>query len=106
MSRSGHYSGGSTLIGPGNKSWFGQKERRWEKNANDRRTEEKLRKRKATASKLAKPLPPSPKLPGIKAEESVVDRNVVEVLQGAVRGKGGRGAMAVEYGVVRGRPKR
>ncbi|WP_426612792.1 hypothetical protein [Bradyrhizobium sp. McL0616] len=106
MSRSGHYSGGSTLIGPGNKSWFGQKEQRWEKNANDRRSEEKLRKLKAAAKKLPKPLPPSPKLPGIKAQESAVNRSVVEVCQGAVRGKGGRGAIAVEYGTVRGRPTR
>jgi len=106
MSRSGHYSGGSTLVGPRNKSWFGQKEQRWEKNANDRRTEEKLRKRKAAAKKLPKSLPPSPKLPGIKAEEAVVDRTVVEVRQGGVRGKGGRGQIAVEYGTVRGRPKR
>jgi hypothetical protein len=107
MSKSGHYSGGSTLIGPRNRSWFGKKTPSWtKKNANDLRTEEKLRKRKAAAKKKPKPAPPSPKLPGIKPEKVLVDRSVVEVRQGAVRGKGGRGRIAVQYGTVRGRPKR
>ncbi len=107
MSKSGHYSGGSTLVGPRNKSWFGTKTPSWtKKNAADLRTEEKLRKRKAAARKLPKKLPPSPKLPGIKAEELVVDRSVVEVRQGVLRGKGGRGRIAVEYATVRVRPKR
>jgi hypothetical protein len=104
MSRSGHYSGGCTLIGPGNRSWFGQKEERWKKNAADLGTEEKLRKRKAAARKLPKPLPP--KLPGIKAEELVVDHTVTEVARIGARKKGGTGAVAVEYGPVRGRPRK
>jgi hypothetical protein len=108
MSKSGHYSGGSTLIGPRNKSWFGQKTPKWtEKNANDIRTEEKLRKRKQEAAKKkAAPAKPVRKFPGMKPETSVVDRTVTEVSQGRVCRKGGRDAIAVEYGTVRGRAKR
>ncbi len=107
MSKSGHYTGGSTLIGPRNRSWFGKKTPSWtKKNAADLRTEEKLRKRKAASSKLPALKPPPPKLPGIRPEKTLVDRNVVEVDQGAVSGKGGRKVVAVEYGTVRGRIKR
>ncbi|MGY4348928.1 hypothetical protein ACVWXM_005395 [Bradyrhizobium sp. GM7.3] len=53
MSKSGHCSGGSTLIGPRNRSWFSKKTPAWTKmNAADLRTEEKLRKRKAASSTL------------------------------------------------------
>jgi hypothetical protein len=109
MSKSGSYSGGSTLIGPRNKSWFGQTDPKWtKKNANDIRTEEKLRKRKQEAAKKkAAPAKPVRKDPGIKAEPSVADRSVTEVRQAAVRKGGGRdGPIAVEYGTVRGRAKR
>jgi hypothetical protein len=108
MSKSGHYHGGSTLIGSRNSSWFGRKVPKWaKKTANDLRTEEKLRKRKqAAANKKAAPPKSVRKFPGMKPEPSVVDRNVTEVRQAAVRKKGGRTAISVEYGKVRGRAKR
>jgi hypothetical protein len=107
MSKTGHYHGGSTLVGPRNTSWFGHKVPKWaKKNANDLRTEEKLRKRKqAAAKKKAPPAKPVRKLPGMKPEPSVVDRTVTEIRQ-AVRKKGGRTAISVVYGTVRGRSKR
>jgi len=108
MSKSGHYHGGSTLVSARNSSWFGKKVPSWtKKNANDLRTEEKLRKRKQVAAKKkAAPVKPVRKFPGMKPEPSVVDRTVTEVRQAAVRKKGGGGAaVAVEYGTVRGRTK-
>jgi hypothetical protein len=108
MSKSGHYHGGSTLIGARNSSWFGKKVPKWaKKNSNDLRTEEKLRKRKeAAAKRKAAPAKPVRKFPGMKPEASVVDRKVTEVRQATVRKKGGRTAITVEYGMVRGRTKR
>jgi hypothetical protein len=112
MSKSGHYIGGSTLIGPRNKSWFGQKVPSWtKKTKNEILAAEKKRKAKAAearaaARKKAAPAKPVRKDPGIKAEPSVVDRTVTQVSQAAVRKKGGRAAIAVEYGTVRGRAKR
>jgi hypothetical protein len=112
MSKSGHYHGGSTLIGPRNKSWFGLKTPKWaKKTKNEILAAEKKRKAKAAAAraaarKKAAPAKPVRKDPGIKAEPSVADRTVTEVRQAAVRKKGGRAAIAVEYGAVRGRAKR
>lgn len=110
---SGYYHGGSTLIGPHNTSWFGQKVPSWSKKTkNEIRAAEKKRKEKAEQAKkraaaekkrLAKPVL---KYPGIKPELSVADRAVTEVSQAAVRKKGGRRAISVEYGTVRGRTKR
>jgi hypothetical protein len=102
MSKSGHYHGGSTLIGPRNKSWFGLKTPKWAKKTKN----EKAAAARAAARKKAAPAKPVRKDPGIKAEPSVVDRTVTEVRQAAVRKKGGRAAIAVEYGAVRGRAKR
>jgi hypothetical protein len=47
-----------------------------------------------------------PQVSGDETERSVVDRTATEVRQAAVRKKGGRAAIAVEYGTVRGRANR
>jgi hypothetical protein len=52
MSKSGHFHGGGTLIGPRNRSWFGQKIPSWtKKTKNDLRTAAKKKGRKTTPKK-------------------------------------------------------
>ena len=94
------------MIGPRNRSWFGQKIPSWtEKTKNDVRTAAKKEARKTTPKKKPAAVEARRKLPDMKPQRAVVDKNVTEVSQSALRKNKVRGPTIVEYATDRRRRK-